>query len=74
MCKRQINPRLRLDVGLFDAYDVLMKTSHLFEPFPTAMAYDSAFFDRMHYYLPGWEIPKCVQNISPMNMALSRTI
>ncbi|SPF40069.1 conserved hypothetical protein [Candidatus Desulfosporosinus infrequens] len=38
--------------------DVLMKTSHLFEPFPTAMAYDSAFFDRMHYYLPGWEIPK----------------
>ncbi|MEG0036257.1 MAG: BREX system Lon protease-like protein BrxL, partial [Oscillospiraceae bacterium] len=22
------------------------------------MAYDSAFFDRMHYYLPGWEIPK----------------
>ena len=22
------------------------------------MAYDSAFFDRMHYYIPGWEIPK----------------
>jgi ATP-dependent Lon protease len=38
--------------------DVLMKTSHLFEPFPVAIAYDSAFFDRMHYYLPGWEIPK----------------
>lgn len=38
--------------------DVLLKTSHLFEPFPDAMAYDSAFFDRMHYYLPGWEIPK----------------
>jgi ATP-dependent Lon protease len=38
--------------------DVLMKTSHLFEPFPESMAYDSAFFDRMHYYLPGWEIPK----------------
>jgi len=38
--------------------DVLMKTSHLFDPFPAAMAYDSAFFDRMHYYLPGWEIPK----------------
>jgi ATP-dependent Lon protease len=38
--------------------DVLMKTSHLFEPFPEAMAYDSAFFDRMHYYIPGWEIPK----------------
>ncbi len=38
--------------------DVLMKTSHLFEPFPAAMAYDAAFFDRMHCYLPGWEIPK----------------
>ena len=38
--------------------DVLMKTSHLFEPFPAALAYDSAFFDRMHCYLPGWEIPK----------------
>jgi len=38
--------------------DVLLKTSHLFEPFPEAMANDSAFFDRMHYYVPGWEIPK----------------
>ena len=38
--------------------DVLLKTSHLFEPFPEAMAYDSAFFDRMHFSLPGWEIPK----------------
>lgn len=38
--------------------DVLLKTSHLFEPFPEAMAFDSAFFDRMHYYLPGWEVPK----------------
>ena len=38
--------------------DVLLKTSHLFEPFPEAMACDSAFFDRMHFYLPGWELPK----------------
>lgn len=38
--------------------DILLKTSHLFEPFPGAMAHDSAFFDRMHYYLPGWEVPK----------------
>ncbi len=35
----------------------LLKTSHLFEPFPEAMI-DSAFFDRMHIYVPGWEIPK----------------
>ena len=38
--------------------DVLLKTSHLFEPFPEAMANDTAFFDRMHCYLPGWEVPK----------------
>lgn len=38
--------------------EVLLKTSHLFEPFPPEMANDSAFFDRMHFYLPGWEIPK----------------
>lgn len=38
--------------------DVLLKTSHLFDPFPEAMYNDSAFFDRMHYYIPGWEIPK----------------
>lgn len=38
--------------------DVLLKTSHLFDPFPEAMAYDTAFLDRMHCYIPGWEIPK----------------
>ena len=38
--------------------DVLLKTSHLFEPFPDAMAYDTAFLDRMHCYIPGWEVPK----------------
>jgi ATP-dependent Lon protease len=35
----------------------LVKTSHLFAPFPEAMI-DSAFFDRFHAYVPGWEIPK----------------
>lgn len=38
--------------------DSLVKTSHLFAPFPDAMRNDAAFFDRIHYYLPGWEIPK----------------
>lgn len=37
--------------------DTLVKTSHLFAPFPTAMI-DTAFFDRFHAYIPGWEIPK----------------
>lgn len=38
--------------------DILLKTSNLFEPFPEAMGTDTAFLDRMHCYLPGWEIPK----------------
>ncbi|MEA5083614.1 MAG: protease Lon-related BREX system protein BrxL [Lachnospiraceae bacterium] len=38
--------------------DALLKTSHLFEPFPEAIAYDTAFLDRIHCYIPGWDIPK----------------
>lgn len=38
--------------------DVLLKTSSLFDPFPPEMGKDTAFLDRMHCYLPGWEIPK----------------
>jgi ATP-dependent Lon protease len=38
--------------------DVLIKTSSLFEPFPPEMGTDTAFLDRIHCYLPGWEIPK----------------
>jgi ATP-dependent Lon protease len=37
--------------------DTLVKTSHLLAPFPESMI-DSAFFDRFHAYIPGWEIPK----------------
>ena len=38
--------------------DVLLKTSSLFAPFPPEMGTDTAFLDRMHCYIPGWEIPK----------------
>jgi ATP-dependent Lon protease len=37
--------------------DTLVKTSHLLAPFPETMI-DSAFFDRFHAYIPGWEVPK----------------
>lgn len=37
--------------------DTLVKTSHLLAPFPQVMI-DSAFFDRFHAYIPGWEVPK----------------
>ena len=44
-------------IGNIDNVKTLLKTSHLLSPFPDAMI-DSAFFDRFHAYIPGWEIPK----------------
>lgn len=38
--------------------DSLLKTSSLFDPFPSEMGTDTAFLDRIHCYLPGWEVPK----------------
>ena len=38
--------------------DVLLKTSSLFAPFPPEMGTDTAFLDRIHCYIPGWEVPK----------------
>ena len=38
--------------------DVMVQTGHLFEPMPTVIRDDMAFIDRLHFYLPGWEIPK----------------
>lgn len=38
--------------------DVLLKTSSLFDPFPVEIGTDTAFLDRIHCYLPGWEVPK----------------
>ena len=38
--------------------DMLLKTSSLFDPFPPEMGTDTAFLDRIHCYIPGWEIPK----------------
>lgn len=38
--------------------DVLLKTSSLFDPFPPEMGTDTAFLDRIHCYIPGWEISK----------------
>ena len=42
----------------FRSVEDMMRTTNLFEPFPEAFNNDSAFFDRIHAYLPGWETPK----------------
>ena len=38
--------------------DVMVKSSHLFMPMPEVIRDDLAFLDRIHYYIPGWEVPK----------------
>jgi ATP-dependent Lon protease len=38
--------------------DVMVQTGHLFVPMPDVIRDDMAFIDRLHFYLPGWEIPK----------------
>lgn len=41
----------------------MIRTSHLFEPFPESFNSDSAFFDRINAYLPGWETPKLRESL-----------
>ncbi|MDB9846238.1 protease Lon-related BREX system protein BrxL [Acidimicrobiales bacterium] len=38
--------------------EVLVQSGHLFEPMPDIIRNDMAFIDRLHFYLPGWEVPK----------------
>ena len=38
--------------------DVMVQTGHLFAPLPDVIRDDMAFIDRLHFYLPGWEVPK----------------
>ena len=53
-----------------DSVENLLKVTHLFTPFPVEFNNDSAFFDRMHYYMPGWEIPKMRSEILTKNYGL----
>lgn len=38
--------------------EVMVRSSHLFMPMPDVIREDMAFLDRIHFYIPGWEIPK----------------
>ncbi len=38
--------------------DVMVQSGHLFAPMPDVIRDDMAFMDRLHFYVPGWEIPK----------------
>ena len=49
---------IAFDGNTFRSVADMMRTTNLFEPFPEEFNHDSAFFDRIHAYLPGWETPK----------------
>jgi ATP-dependent Lon protease len=38
--------------------ETMVRSSHLFTPMPSVIREDMAFLDRIHYYVPGWEVPK----------------
>lgn len=54
----------------FRSVSDMMRTTNLFEPFPDAFNGDSAFFDRIHAYLPGWETPKLRTKLFTRNYGL----
>ena len=58
--KDQLNADASLvfEGNINDTVQNVLKTTHLFDPFPPEFNSDSAFFDRIHLYLPGWEVPK----------------
>lgn len=58
--KDQLNADASLvfEGNINDTVANVLKTTHLFDPFPPEFNNDSAFFDRIHCYLPGWEVPK----------------
>jgi ATP-dependent Lon protease len=43
--------------------EVLVETAHLFDPLPDVIRDDMAFIDRLHCYLPGWEVPKMANSM-----------
>ena len=43
--------------------DVMVQSSHLFDPMPDVIRDDMAFIDRLHFYLPGWEVPKLQESM-----------
>ena len=56
--EKAASPSMVFVGNINQSVDVLLKTSSLFDPFPPEMGTDTAFLDRIHCYIPGWEIPK----------------
>jgi ATP-dependent Lon protease len=58
-------------VGNFDVdVEHQQRISHLFGPLPPEMRNDTAFMDRIHAYLPGWDVPKLDSSLLTQHFGL----
>jgi len=58
-------------VGNFDVdVEHQQRVSHLFGPLPKDMRGDTAFMDRIHAYIPGWDVPKMNPDLFTEHFAL----
>lgn len=57
------NASIILNGNINQPVETVLQTSHLFSPLSDEVNSDTAFLDRIHFYLPGWELIK----FSPSN-------
>ena len=61
--EKAANASIILNGNINQPVETVLKTSHLFSPFSDKICNDTAFLDRLGFFLPGWEIMK----FSPAN-------
>ena len=56
--EKAANASIILNGNINQPVETVLQTSHLFSPFSDKIANDTAFLDRLSFFLPGWEIIK----------------
>lgn len=56
--EKSANASIILNGNINQPVETVLQTSHLFSPFSDKISEDTAFLDRIGFFLPGWEIIK----------------
>lgn len=56
--EKSANASIILNGNINQPVETVLQTSHLFNPFSDKISDDTAFLDRIGFFLPGWEIMK----------------
>lgn len=56
--EKSANASIILNGNINQPVETVLQTSHLFSPFSDKISEDTAFLDRIGFFLPGWEIMK----------------